>query len=91
MVYGITSYMYLSPQRETVNSPLLFTTYNLCYQLSVGPSNWSLNTKHHLNLKLFTITDTELKLIAKAASMGLSNNPKKGNKIPAATGTPKVL
>ena len=44
-----------------------------------------------LNRKAFTITDTELKLIATAANIGESNIPKNGYKIPAAIGTPKVL
>ena len=37
------------------------------------------------------MTDTELKLIAAAAIIGLSSNPKNGNNIPAATGTPNAL
>ena len=44
-----------------------------------------------LNLNAFPITDTELKLIAKAAIIGDNNIPKKGNRTPAATGTPIVL
>ena len=44
-----------------------------------------------LNLKAFTITDTELKLMARAAIIGDKRIPKTGNKIPAATGTPIVL
>ena len=44
-----------------------------------------------LSLKALVITDTELKLMAAAAIMGLSKIPKKGNKIPAATGTPIEL
>ena len=39
----------------------------------------------------FTITETELKLIAKAAIIGESNMPKKGNNTPAAMGTPNVF
>lgn len=44
-----------------------------------------------LNLNAFVITDTELKLIAKAAIIGDNNMPKNGYKIPAATGTPITL
>ena len=44
-----------------------------------------------LNLKEFAITDTELKLIAKAAIIGDSKIPKKGNSIPAAIGIPNTL
>lgn len=44
-----------------------------------------------LNLKALAITDTELKLMAKAAIIGDNNIPKKGNKTPAAIGTPNVL
>ena len=44
-----------------------------------------------LNLKEFAITETELKLIAAAAIIGLSKRPKAGYKTPAATGTPAAL
>jgi hypothetical protein len=37
------------------------------------------------------ITDTELKLIAKAAIIGDNNIPNTGNRTPAAIGTPKTL
>jgi hypothetical protein len=37
------------------------------------------------------ITETELKLIAAAAIIGLSSSPKKGNNTPAASGTPSML
>ncbi len=39
----------------------------------------------------FTITLTELKLMAAAAIIGDNNNPKTGYNNPAATGTPKML
>lgn len=44
-----------------------------------------------LNLSAFAITDTELKLIARAAIIGESRMPKNGNNTPAAIGTPRVL
>jgi hypothetical protein len=44
-----------------------------------------------LKRKAFDITDTELKLMAAAAIIGLNNIPKNGNKTPAATGTPSAL
>lgn len=37
------------------------------------------------------MTDTELKLMAKAAIIGDSNIPKSGNNTPAAMGTPTEL
>lgn len=43
------------------------------------------------NRNAFAITETELKLIANAAIIGESSNPKKGNKTPAATGIPNEL
>ena len=43
------------------------------------------------NRNEFVITETELKLIAKAAIMGDNNNPNIGNKTPAAIGTPNTL
>src|SRR5665647_2483691 len=48
---------------------------------------------NHLILKrsAFAITDTELKLIAAAAIIGLSKIPNTGNNTPAAIGTPRKL
>ena len=43
------------------------------------------------NLNAFTITDTELKLIANAAIIGDSKIPKIGKSKPAAIGTPITL
>jgi hypothetical protein len=37
------------------------------------------------------MTETELKLIAALAIIGLNNKPKNGYRIPAATGTPITL
>ena len=39
----------------------------------------------------FAITETELKLIAAAAIIGLSSNPNTGKSTPAASGTPNAL
>ncbi len=44
-----------------------------------------------LNLRELKITETELKLIAKAAIMGDNNIPKNGYKAPAAIGMPSTL
>ena len=44
-----------------------------------------------LKRRAFAITETELKLIAAAAKIGLSNIPKNGYKTPAAIGTPIAL
>lgn len=43
------------------------------------------------NRSALLITDTELKLIAAAAMMGESSNPKSGYKTPAAMGMPSTL
>ena len=43
------------------------------------------------SLNEFTITDTELKLMAVAAIIGDSSKPNTGYKTPAATGTPNEL
>ena len=43
------------------------------------------------NRNAFPITDTELKLIARAAIIGDNNIPKKGNNNPAATVIPNEL
>ena len=44
-----------------------------------------------LKRSALVMTDTELKLIAAPASMGLSSRPKKGYRTPAATGMPSAL
>lgn len=44
-----------------------------------------------LSLNALLTTETELKLIAAAAIIGLSRMPKAGYRIPAATGTPREL
>ena len=41
--------------------------------------------------RAFAITETELKLMAAAAIIGLNRIPKNGYKTPAAIGTPSVL
>jgi hypothetical protein len=41
--------------------------------------------------KAFAMTDTELKLIAAPAMIGLRSTRKKGKRTPAATGTPSAL
>jgi len=43
------------------------------------------------NLNEFEITDTELKLMAAAAMIGLSSSPKNGYNPPSASGTPSEL
>ncbi len=43
------------------------------------------------NRSAFPITETELKLIAAAATIGLSNIPVTGYSTPAASGTPSAL
>jgi hypothetical protein len=44
-----------------------------------------------LRRSALAITETELKVIAALAIIGLSSRPKKGYRTPAATGTPTVL
>ncbi len=44
-----------------------------------------------LSLSEFPMTDTELKLIAAAAIIGLSKSPKNGYRTPAAKGTWKII
>ncbi|SPF41416.1 conserved hypothetical protein [Candidatus Sulfotelmatobacter kueseliae] len=43
------------------------------------------------NRSALVITETELKLMAAAAKMGLKSNPKNGYSTPAAIGTPTAL
>jgi hypothetical protein len=49
------------------------------------------NPPHQCSRRALAITDTELKLMAAAAIIGLSSRPKNGYRMPAATGTPRVL
>ena len=44
-----------------------------------------------LSLSAFNITETELRLIASAATIGLNSQPDSGNSTPAASGTPAAL
>lgn len=53
-----------------------------------GGTSYSLTL---LNRNEFVITDTELKLIAAAAMIGLRSIPKNGYRTPAAIGTPMEL
>jgi hypothetical protein len=53
-----------------------------------SPIHYTVNI---LSLRALPATDTELKLIAAAAIIGLSKKPKVGYKTPAATGTLGVV
>ena len=57
---------------------------------SSKPSDYTENLTARRRSAL-VISDTELKLIAAAAIMGLSSSPKNGYRIPAAIGTPTEL
>src|SRR6185369_7426981 len=67
-------------QRRDGGVPVTTTIVNQCHPSFVV-----------LSRRAFAITDTELKLIAAAAIIGLSNTPKTGYSTPAAIGTPSVL
>ena len=58
------------------------------YGVKISNLNYNLLFR---NRSAFPITETELKLIAKAASIGESKIPKIGDKTPAAIGTPNAL
>jgi hypothetical protein len=64
-------------QRQWLGQPLtrVMSSYNFAWR----------------NRSEFVITDTELKLMAAAARIGLSKIPKNGYKIPPAMGTPTEL
>jgi len=59
---------------------LTFAPFTLIYASSIFRSR-----------KALLITETELRLIAAAASIGLSSRPNTGYRMPAATGTPMLL
>ena len=61
------------------NQAHLFMATPFCYSFT------------RFSLTAFSITDTELKLIAAAAMIGESNKPKNGYSTPAATGMPSTL
>ena len=52
---------------------------------------WPYHSSSLRSLSAFAITETELKVIAALAIIGLSSRPKTGYSTPAATGTPSVL
>ncbi len=54
-----------------------------------GDGGYPMRTR--LSRNALAITETELKLIARAAIIGDSKIPKKGNNTPAAIGTPNML
>lgn len=62
---------------------------SLCYSNPALPRSNQRRTV--LSRSAFVITETELKLMAAAAIIGLSSKPKNGYKIPAAMGTPIEL
>lgn len=71
---------------------------NVCHLLAlqVVDENHSIAASLNYNLRLLNrnalaITETELKLIAAAATIGLSSIPKNGYNAPAAIGTPSTL
>jgi len=53
-------------------------------------SDYSVNLEDR-NRRAFRITETELKLMAAAATIGFSSQPVNGYKTPAARGTPATL
>ncbi len=63
-------------------------SFSLFFSASSGLMSYNLTAR---NLSEFVITDTELKLMAAAAIIGLSSSPKNGYSTPAASGTPSEL
>lgn len=55
------------------------------------PVSSSPQSSSRFNRSALVTTDTELKVIAAAAIMGLSRMPKNGYRSPAAIGTPRLL
>ncbi len=87
------------PIRTTAMANATFTMAQ-CYQRSRQPSVRGLTLPAdpdrgyrltRRSRRALPITETELKLIAAAAIMGLSKRPKAGYSSPAAIGTPTVL
>ena len=58
---------------------------------AVVPTDGLCHTSTYRRRKAFAITETELKLMAAAAIIGLNNNPRNGYSTPAAIGTPREL
>ncbi len=59
--------------------------------LASGPAQAGRYSGARRSRSALAITDTELKVIAALAIIGLSNTPSTGYRMPAATGTPSVL
>ena len=66
------------------------TTHKTARQIAVGASS-TLYSEILRKRSAFAITETELKLIAAPAIIGLRRIPKKGYRAPAAIGTPSAL
>ena len=64
-------------------------TQEICHE--IGKDELGRQMRAFRKRSEFAITETELKLIAAAAIIGLSNRPKNGYRTPAAIGTPIEL
>ena len=83
---------YLLQDQQNLGSALVWGSALILalWLLRLGVPHWSrLNQARKRNA--FEITDTELKLIATAATIGDNNKPVNGYSTPAASGTPKAL
>ncbi len=63
---------------------------HLLLKISATRSRWHYSAVR-LSRSALPITDTELNVMAALAIIGLSSSPKKGYRMPAATGTPSTL
>ena len=77
------------------NQPFIINE-RFCFFETLKNERWVCENVHSHRLSLFSLnalktTDTELRLMAAAAIIGLSKIPKTGYRTPAATGTPRAL
>src|SRR5271167_672869 len=73
--------------RDLEPRPSAIPVVNLQGQIK-SSGNRSIHNSTFLSRREFAITEIELKLMAAAARIGLSSNPKNGYRTPAAIGTP---
>jgi hypothetical protein len=75
--------------------PSMIAIHTRCSRSTLVIGHWTLYVISYRRAKRkrneFVITDTELRLIAAAATMGLKRSPNAGYRTPAASGMPSTL
>jgi hypothetical protein len=80
-----------TPEATPSKNPKLIRFPKIVFLLNIGYTPETVLGLKFRKRKALATTDTELNAIAPPAIIGLSNQPKMGNKIPAAMGIPATL